>query len=539
LLGLSASPEAATGGKPIVVLDRSESIELARLEPGTHKPQDWKAPHFVLQVLAEAERQLCGRERMCAEWRQGGLRIVSTLVWRYQQQAEEELASNVRAKGELSALGVNNGALAALDYQTGEILAYAGSAGFSAARTPRFQPEFDVLSQARRQTGSIFKPFVYLPGLETGEFTPATLFLDAMTEIEPGYVPKNSDDLERGPVRLRDALAYSLNIPAVKAAVLLGEERIRQAARRFGIEISAREPDPGPAIALGVFSCRPIEMLSAFGAFANAGELSRRTAIRRLERPDGRAVPMPTPSSQVATTPQAAFLVTEMLARETLSKSNPYLGGMAVRDRLGKRRAVAVKTGTSDGGRDLWTVGYLPPPAEKAGHAVAAILWLGNSDGSATRVESAREAAAPIWHSFVSSVAARATLKPFGKPDGVSKARIDATSGFKPGPWTRQIRREWFLDGTLPLPDPTKVRLPQDGEEVWAWNLAAITTERPAWRDDAEDWAARVAKGGSGVASSHGTRTSYFFDQRFQPYGQEWGGALFPEPPDRRAALRY
>ena len=115
---------------------------------------------------------------------------------------------------------VRNGALIAIDYRTGHILAYVGSANYYAeSKNPKFQPKFDVLADGWRQPGSAMKPINYITGIESRTLTAASMFMDVSTDFGGKYVPLNSDKLERGPVRLRQALQFSLNIPAVKAAI--------------------------------------------------------------------------------------------------------------------------------------------------------------------------------------------------------------------------------------------------------------------------------------------------------------------------------
>ena len=116
---------------------------------------------------------------------------------------------------------LHNGAIVATDYQTGQIIAYVGSMDYySTASSPAFQPQFDVAGSGWRQPGSAFKPFNYLTGIDDKVMTAASMFLDAATDFGGGYSPSDADNLERGPVRARNALQFSLNIPSVKATVV-------------------------------------------------------------------------------------------------------------------------------------------------------------------------------------------------------------------------------------------------------------------------------------------------------------------------------
>ena len=114
---------------------------------------------------------------------------------------------------------VHNGALVAIDYQTGELIAYVGSANYYAAKsTKQFQAKYDVVGDGFRQPGSAFKPFNYLIGIDDKRITAGSMFMDTATDFGGNYTPKDADDLERGPVRVRNALQFSLNIPSVKTA---------------------------------------------------------------------------------------------------------------------------------------------------------------------------------------------------------------------------------------------------------------------------------------------------------------------------------
>ena len=148
-------------------------------------------------------------------------------------------------------LQVNNGAMIAMDYQTGEILAYVGSAGYylEDQATPQFQPQFDVLGDGWRQPGSAFKPFNYVTGINDGTMTAASMFMDVTTpsrQTDRPYTPTDFDQLERGPMRMRNAIQWSLNIPAVKAQAINGVDHVFDMARRFGRLVPERHA-PGAA----------------------------------------------------------------------------------------------------------------------------------------------------------------------------------------------------------------------------------------------------------------------------------------------------
>ena len=219
-------------------------FEAAKLEPIVLAPQTtprWTAPQFVWQVRKELATRVCGDGvETCPTLERGGLTITTTLDTRLQGIAEKWVKAAAIVphakdpKAAAKALGLTyagwmanlrskdlrNSAMIAIDYQTGDIVAYVGSADYYATKaTDAFQPRFDVLSDGWRQPGSAFKPVVYSTGIDSRQITAATMLMDVVTDFGGGYTPTDADNLERGPVRVRDALRFSLNIPAVKAVV--------------------------------------------------------------------------------------------------------------------------------------------------------------------------------------------------------------------------------------------------------------------------------------------------------------------------------
>ena len=158
----------------------------------------------------------------------------------------------------LTTLQVNNGAMVALDYQTGEVIAYVGSAGYylSELTSPQFQPQFDVVGNGWRQPGSAFKPFNYVTGIDDRTMTAASMFMDVTTKFpggqgQPVYIPTDADLLERGPLRLRQALNFSLNIPAVKALTINGIQHVFEKAQQFGFQFKNDQPSATLSLTLG------------------------------------------------------------------------------------------------------------------------------------------------------------------------------------------------------------------------------------------------------------------------------------------------
>ncbi len=220
-------------------------------------PEDsaFLAPHFVYAVRREAAELLDGEELLNT----GGLRIITTLDYEgYQVSAEkwaqvaydmdrmtnEELVAKYGEAAlawiaQLQGRNINNDAIATVNYRTGAVLAYVGSANFYGESTPQHQANYDVLGQAYRQSGSAFKPITYAAGFEAGTITPSSMFMDVEGEIVDGYSVPNADGRERGPVRVRDALKYSLNIPATKAQQLIGTDKVVNLGEQLGLDVGS------------------------------------------------------------------------------------------------------------------------------------------------------------------------------------------------------------------------------------------------------------------------------------------------------------
>ena len=178
--------------------------------------------------------------------------------------------------------------------------------------------------------------------------------------------------------------------------------------------------------------------------------------ILEVRDPTGKVIyEAPQPKATQAVSPQAAFLVSDILQGNTLPKQNPiWSAALEIRNGPhGEHRPIAVKTGTANDARDLATYGYLAPPKNPKAPALAVGLWMGNSDHSNPRSKKpaiSLTAAAPLWRAFVRELTAKQPIATFSRPKGVVHATIDAWTGGRPGPWSRETTTEWFIAGTQP-----------------------------------------------------------------------------------------
>jgi penicillin-binding protein 1A len=558
--------------------------EAAKREPvilAPQKIQPWKAAHFVWQVQRQLSAILCGPENadVCDLVDTGGYRVTTTLDWDKQQIVERWLYASARApnlkgtdgileglsipKGdwgwirELRGKNINNAAGAVMDARTGEVLAYGGSAGYSAAGTEKFQPQFDVLSDGYRQPGSAIKPIDYVIGIDDKTMTASTLFMDVVTDFTPNrepYTPTQADGLERGPVRLRSALQFSLNVPAIKSGFINGLDHQYERSQDLGVDFI---PGSSPVISMsiGTIETKPISMLTAYGTIANGGAQMPRTMILEVVDSEGKVVwpeAASSPTPQQVISPQAAWIISDVLAGNTDKSQNPYWAEWAVFD--GKqRREAGYKTGTTEDTVDVAAYGFLAPPSDPEEAQLVVGVWMGNSNTDPTGSLSL-DSAAPLWSRIMRDVSRGLPLASFAdaRPGGVTRVEVDAHSGMLPGPYTSRTVGEWFISDAVPRQaDSTKVGVEIDEATGDLWqegcagpavtqgflDFSGVETAFPDWRTYTDGWVARAAKG-VGVAGGPAktkTKTVYFYNGAFAPFGKSWGAPFKPtetcEPP--------
>lgn len=531
-------------------------------------PLALQAPHFTWQVRRQLQ-EILGPD---ASIETGGYTVITSLDWRAQQLAEKWLtaaviAPNLKAGASAKLLrslkipkadrawinalrgkDLHNAALVGLDYRTGDVLAYAGSAGYyqDQLASRKFDPKYDAAGDGARQPGSAWKPIVYASAFDTKALTPGSLLLDITTQFGRGWTPRDADQLDRGPVLVRKALQFSLNVPAIRAFQRVGSEAVAARAEKLGIRFPGGTDaflQAGLAGAIGTVEVRPLDLTSAFGALANGGLRVPTRMILQITDATGKVVyQAPDPKGTQAVSRQAAFLVSNILAGNTDPKQNPiWSKALEIRNGPhGQHRPIAVKTGTANDARDLATYGYLAPPKDPKSPGFAVGIWMGNSDHSNPRSKEpaiSLTAAAPLWRAFVRDLTAKLPVADFQPPKGVVQARIDGWTGGRPGSWTRQTAMEWFINGTQP---GGAKQVDQPGllysRACNGWRVDPLKAELGprTWDHDVENWLMR-ARRGVGVAGPFETRTAYLWGRT------GWGGPLIgtcepkkqpkPEPP--------
>ncbi|MFQ5578630.1 MAG: transglycosylase domain-containing protein, partial [Anaerolineae bacterium] len=386
------------------------------------------APHFVTYVRAELEANYPADLIY-----QAGLRIETTLDRRLQAIAEQEVRRQVDA---LADKNVTNGALVAVQPQTGQILAMVGSKDF---RNEAISGQINM-AVSPRQPGSSIKPLVYLTAFEQG-WTPATLLMDVPVEYPDGaggtYRPVNYDEKFHGPVSLRLALANSYNIPAVKTLDFVGLSAFKQMATRLGITTLTRN-DYGLALALGAGEVPLVQMVNAYQAIANGGVLIQPYAIARVVDAAGRDITPPQPAARRVLSEEHAYLMTHILA-DNRARARAFGPTSA----LALSRPAAAKTGTTNDFRDNLVLGYTPD--------IVAGVWVGNADYTPMVGTTGLSGAGPIWHNFMERAHEGLPARDFTRPPGIIELEVCADSGTIPSEVCPERRTEIFAADQPPL----------------------------------------------------------------------------------------
>ena len=388
------------------------------------------APHFVAYVRQVVE-QTYGPEAL---YRGQGLRIYTTLDLDLQILAERVVSQHVTA---LADRHVTDGALVAIEPSTGYILAMVGSADY-------YNEEIDGqvnVALSLRQPGSAIKPLTYVAAFEKG-WTPATLIWDLPTEFpdgaNPPYVPRNYDERFHGPVLVRDALANSYNIPAVKALQFIGVPALKEMAARLGITTLTRD-DYGLSLTLGGGEVKLLELTGAYAVFANNGVRVPPIPILRIEDSQGNVlVDNSARSGTQVIRPEHAYLITSIL-----SDRQARCPAFGCPNALELSRPAAAKTGTTNDFRDAWTVGYTPD--------LVVGVWVGNADNSEMDHVPGSLGAAPIWHDFMEAALADRPVRNFARPPGIVEMEICADSGTQPSEYCPRRKMEIFAEDQPPL----------------------------------------------------------------------------------------
>ncbi len=338
------------------------------------------------------------------------------------------------------------GAAVVMDPTSGDVRALVGGTNF-------FDSQFNRATQARRQPGSAFKPFVYAAAFDD-RFTPASVVLDTPIALPSGngvWAPQNYDHQFFGPTTLRDALAFSRNVPTVRLAQAIGIQRLVTFARSLGVSSPLV---PNLSLALGAAEVTPLELVSAYSAFANQGIRAEPRFITQITGADGSVLESVEPRTSAVLAAETAYLVTNVL-QDVITRGTG-------RRAAAIGRPAAGKTGTTNDMNDAWFIGYVPQ--------LLAGFWVGfDSKRSLGPGETGGRVAAPIWLDFMQAALAGEPVLDFPVPKGVRFVPIDRRSGRRTAATSPGVFIECFRAGT----EPTFA----EGTDATAQPAAAIVSD--------------------------------------------------------------
>lgn len=481
LAGLPQSPTRYSpfGAKPELALERQGSV-LRRMKEDGYISEDqynqaknekliyqkknivMNAPHFSLMVRDQLVQKY-GEEKVNL----GGLVVTTTLDLDLQQYFEASLSAELK---KIAKLKISNGAALVTKPNTGEIISLVGSKDY-------YDEEIDGqvnITTSLRQPGSSIKPLNYATGLLLGWPT-SLVYLDVPTCFgvngQKQYCPKNYDNTFRGPVSMRQSLANSLNIPAVKQLALNSSEAFIATASAMGIS-SWNDPSKyGLSLTLGGGEVTMYDMAKAFGTFANQGVTVPLTSILSVISYDGQVLESfdtEKLSNLVSVMPQewSTFWSESVLSKTpslntdpkvTLPKEITFLISDILADNGARSAAfgtnsqlvipghsVSVKTGTTNDLKDNWTIGYTPD--------YLAVTWVGNNDNSSmSYVASGVTGASPIWNTIMRKLLKNTKDKPPSKPEGVTNFQVCNLTGLLAQQENQcESHSEYFIKEVLP-----------------------------------------------------------------------------------------
>ncbi len=365
------------------------------------------APHFVMFVKEYLEQKY---GKQVAE---EGYKITTTLDYELQEKAQEIVKKYALENEEK--FNAENAAIVTMEAQTGQILVMVGSRDYF---DEKIDGNFNI-ALAHRQPGSAFKPFVYATAFNKG-YTPETIVFDLETEFstecnpdgtpivvgneDKCYSPVNYDGIFRGPISLREALAQSINIPAIKTLYLTGLSESLQTAKNLGIQSLTNIDQYGLTLVLGGGEVSLLDMTTAYSTFANEGINNKPTGILKVEK-EGKIIEKFSATPKNVLPKQIALMISDVLSDN--KARTPAFGEYSPLYFDG--RDVAAKTGTTNDYRDAWIIGYTTE--------ITVGAWAGNNDNSSMEKKVAGFVVAPMWHEFVEEVLKKYPDKKFEKPE--------------------------------------------------------------------------------------------------------------------------
>jgi penicillin-binding protein 1B len=401
------------------------------LKPNPYPRAINSAPYFVDLVLQQL-RETYPDTQLTSE----GLRIFTTLDTVMQRSAEKALSDGIEdlAKGYAHIRKADaplEGVVVTIEPGTGYVKALVGGTSYR-------RSQFNRAVQARRQPGSLFKPFVYAAAMHperTEPLTAATVLDDSPIEVRTAkdvWSPQNYDNEFHGLMAVREALAKSYNIPAVRAVQAAGVRNVIDVASSVGV---TSRLEPYPSIALGAFEVTPLEIAYAYSVFSNRVVKAEPVSILAVVNADGSLRENREVRMKRVIPASLAFVLNDIL-RDVLRYGTAQRAG-----RAGFRDTYAGKTGTTNNYRDAWFVAYTP--------RILSLVWIGYDDNRTTRLGGSN-GAQPIWIRHQAAIDGMIPSAEFRRPAGIITREIDPETGMLATPGCRETRSEFFIDGTQP-----------------------------------------------------------------------------------------
>jgi len=437
-------------------------------QPQTASGSGIRAPHFVMAV----ENYLVQKYGE-NEVDNGGLKVITTLNWTMQQQAEAAVTAGVARNTQL--YQATNAAMVVQDPTTGQILALVGSADYFDTAN---DGNFDVATQGLRQPGSSLKPFVYLTAFQMG-YTPDTILFDVPTEFStnaqcpavPNFNTANSNcfhpqDFEgtfAGPLTVREALAQSVNVPAVKMLYLVGEQNAIQNAYNFGLTTLTDPSQYGLSLVLGGGAVKLIDLTEAYSVLADQGVKHAQSMVLSVTDATGNTLESYQDQTSTVADAQSVNLINDILS--DAAARAPLMGGSQGLT-VFPGYDVALKTGTSNNYTDAWSMGYTP--------SIVVGVWAGNNnDAPMQKAGSSILAAVPMWNAFMTQALPEVPNTTFIQPQPTTSTKPVLTGQYVINGQVHDIL--YYVDKSDPTgPDPTN---------------PAVDPQYNNWETGVENWA--------------------------------------------------
>jgi len=402
------------------------------------------ATHFVLYVRQLLEQKY-GKEIL----EKGGLKITTTLDLKLQKAAEDAVTHY--AEDNEKRLGASDESLLAMDPDNGQIVAMVGSRDYA---NDAVAGKVNMVFRPRLP-GSSFKPFVYAAAFLKG-YAPASVLYDVSTKFGDTYQPDDFDGTYLGPLPIRKALAYSRNIPAVKAAYLAGLSNVITLVRNLGIPLPQPDDWYGLSLAIGAGEVQLVDMVRGYASFANGGYKVDPVSILKIEDKNGNILEEyePPKDRPLVLDPQAAYLINDVLSDESARPEGFWHDVLTIPGQIN-----AAKTGTSNKKKpdalpdakdanvpfDGWTLGYT--------RNLVTGVWAGNANGQPMKIKGdGLNAAGRPWHDFMVAATAGKPREAFDRPEGIKFVQVSRRSGKLPSEFTPEedLVTEVFASFDLP-----------------------------------------------------------------------------------------